>query len=67
MNEAVKIGSYEDDDYYGNEKRSNIIPAQSANFQLLVPFQHVVLSANPFGIQKGVGRQVNDEEYKDGY
>jgi hypothetical protein len=21
MNEAVKIGSYEDDDYYGDEKR----------------------------------------------
>ncbi len=33
MNEAVKIGSYEDDDDYGNEKDQNIIPAQSANFQ----------------------------------
>jgi len=32
MNEAVKIGSYEDDDYYGNEKRSNIIPAEGLDF-----------------------------------
>ena len=26
------------------------IPAQSANFQPMAPFQHVVLSSNPSGI-----------------
>ena len=36
------------------KKYRSIIPAQSANFQLLAPFQHVVLSSNPFGIQKGI-------------
>jgi hypothetical protein len=37
------------------KKDQNIIPAQSANFQMKSPFQHVVLSSNPLGIQKAVG------------
>ena len=28
------------------------VPARSANFQPMAPFQHVVLSSNPIGIQK---------------
>ena len=30
-------------------KNQNVIPAQSANFQPMAPFQHVVVSSNPLG------------------
>ena len=32
-------------------KKQNVIPAQSANFQLLALFQHLMLSSNPLGIK----------------
>jgi hypothetical protein len=38
------------------------VPARSANFQPMAPFQHVVLTSNPLGIQKGVERKTKSEE-----
>jgi hypothetical protein len=37
MNEVVKIGSYEDDDNYGSEKRSK-------HHSSAAPFQHALLA-----------------------
>ena len=47
MNEAVKIGSYEDNDYYGNEKSSSF----SQLLKFIASKLRILPSSNPLGIQ----------------
>ena len=46
MNETVKIGSYEDDDYHGNEKSSSF----SQLLKFIASKLRILPSSNPFGI-----------------
>ncbi len=51
MNEVVKIGSYEDADNYGSEKRSKDHSSTQCYFPASAPFQHAVLPSNPLGFK----------------
>jgi len=50
MNEAVKIGSYEDDDNYGNEKSSSF----SQLLKFIASKLRILPSSNPLGIQPSI-------------
>ena len=68
MNEVVKIGCYEakkrmqlgryEVKKIGIDSSNGMIQRfQRSSLPASAPFQHVVLSSNPIGIQKGVGRK----------